>query len=260
MTTLFTVLLELARSLGEIVEGTATSASATTIVDTALASLSYPDDFFNNGTCFIRSGTHTDKTRVISDYAKSTGTATIATLTTTPGTPEYSLAGSKFPRDMMVRAINLALSDMGFILGVDTSLVTVAEQGQYDLPSGVSGVLQVEYETDTDVFETLTRWMEVAGHLNFQDVMSVSGDTLRLTYKKKHASVSLDADSIDNLIPLNRLRATAAMYCLEAYFGKVVTEAPKFYQQQYERYRQEAERLRTIEPIRLPARPVILGK
>ena len=65
--------------------GTATSATPTTLVDSALAG-TYADDYFNGWTLNIISGTGEDQSQTITDYTGATGTFTVASWTTTPDT------------------------------------------------------------------------------------------------------------------------------------------------------------------------------
>ena len=108
MTTLFDLTLQVAKQVTEVIEGTATAGSATTLTDAA--TLRYPRGFFTRGALWIKSGTHQGKIVTPTDFAD--GVLTFATLTTSVGTPRYAVIPEEpYPYPQIVLAINSALDD-----------------------------------------------------------------------------------------------------------------------------------------------------
>lgn len=64
----------------------APASTATSIIGTALANLTYlPDDYFNYGSVVITGGALQGQARSVSDFASATGTLTVATFGAAPG-------------------------------------------------------------------------------------------------------------------------------------------------------------------------------
>lgn len=217
MTTLFTASLELARILGNVLNSTTTGAgSATTIVDSARTER---DDYWNNGTIWIKGGTHAGKSRKVSDFAQSGGTFTIPTTSTAVGSGiAYSLLSADWPLDKLWEFINRALRSIGDIPQLDTTLTTVANQEAYTLPSGVYNVQRVEIATSkTSPYYYRPWhgvWREENGYLYFNSLREPdsAGYIMRLTYAGQHAEMDADDDTISNYVHLDRLIWNAAVH------------------------------------------------
>jgi len=81
--------------------GTASSGSATTLVDDSLED-TYDDDFFNGYSIYIKAGTGVGESATITDYTGSSGTFTFAALSggsTPDDTTEYTIARSTLAID-----------------------------------------------------------------------------------------------------------------------------------------------------------------
>ena len=141
---------ELTRILQHWSDGTATGGSATTVVDT---SRSEPADYWNGGTIWMRSGNNSGKSAKITDWALAGTTLTFPTMTLLNAAADlYTISDKQFPRDVLIRSINQGLRAVGNIDQENTSLVTVADQETYVLPSGVYNVTRVEMaNTSSDV-------------------------------------------------------------------------------------------------------------
>ena len=95
-----------AASFGIVDEGTAQSATGTTLVLRAAAG--FADDELIGATVLITGGTGVGQSRVITDYVGSTDTATVDTWTTTPsGTITYKVFGTPPASATAVPAVNL---------------------------------------------------------------------------------------------------------------------------------------------------------
>lgn len=216
MTTLFTATLSLAGILGNVRSSTTTAAgSATTLVDSTRTELV---DYWNGGTLWITSGTHSGKSRKITDWALTTTTFTIPTTTTAAGSGvTYSLLDPAWPQDKLIEFINAALRELGDVPEQDTSLTTVANQRTYTLPAGVYGVRQVYVAgslTEPYDYVPSYQWREFDGCIEFDPGAEpdTSGYILRLVYHKAHAAVAADTDTISDYVNLTRLIWTAAVH------------------------------------------------
>jgi len=215
--TLFSISLALAKVLGNMRSSTTTAAgSATTIVDSTRTE---PADFWNDGTLWITSGTHSGKSRKITDWALSGTTFTIPTTTTAAGAGvTYSVIDGNWPQDKLVEFINRALIEIGDVPQDDASLTTVAEQEEYTLPSGVYNVRQVEIARELTAPYAYQHqhgsWYERDGSLFFATGREPqeSGYTIRLTYMAPHAALTADTGTVSAYIHPDLLVWTAAVY------------------------------------------------
>lgn len=213
MTTLFQVLLDVARTCGVLVSGTATGGSATALADSTRLE---QDDYFNGGTLFFRSGTGLiNTTAKVTDYTGSSGTFTFATQTAVSAGIIYSACNQS--RDTLVQAINLALTHMGVYTAVNEALLLVDGTLEYTLPAGVSNVVRVEAPVLFDTvhnnlaYAKQYQWEEYAGKLRLKyPITGAYGSALRVYYNSYHAEVQNDSDVINDLFNRQRLMWTAA--------------------------------------------------
>ncbi len=207
MTTLFDVMLRLARELDEVWESTATGGSATTLVDTKCTE---PDDYWNTGSLFMITNAATAVQNTVitpTDWAKTTATLTIPTITpaSIAAGNKYLLLKAKWPRASLVRAVNVALAKQ-WLISQDETLTVVDSKLVYTLPTGVSRVMQVWLGNDTDGWEQHHFWAEENGELRFAQHEPGSDETVRLRYRTLHSTVGADSDTIDNQIRLDLLQ------------------------------------------------------
>lgn len=215
--TLFSISLALAKVLGNVRSSTTTAAgSATTIVDSTRTE---PADFWNDGTLWITSGTHSGKSRKITDWALSGTTFTIPTTTTAAGAGvTYSVIDGNWPQDKLVEFINRALVEIGDVPQDDASLTTVAEQEEYTLPSGVYNVRQVEIARELAApyayQQQYGNWYERDGVLRFATGREPQEDDylIRLTYMAPHAALTADTGTVSQYIHPDLLVWTAAVH------------------------------------------------
>jgi hypothetical protein len=233
MTTLATAILELAKAITHVREGTCTAnGTTTTLIDTAQTE---PDSYWLKGTLWFLTGAAgiLGKTAIPSAYTYSNGTITFPAQAATPATGNrYAVATQEYSRADLVKAINQALSDLGELPQENTTLVTVAEQEEYDLPAGVRDLRRVEIARSLAApyaYQRSYHWQEiVSGKLRFDPgrAPSLDGYTLRLTYSAAHAEVNADADVISDYIPLERLRWAAAVHAMRTRYIDVAKEVP----------------------------------
>lgn len=227
--TVFTAALELSKLLNDTQEGTATGGSTTTLLDT---SRTEPDDHFNGGTIWFISGNNANKSAVITDWAIGTGTFTFATQTGACAASNlYACASKDYPRWLLYQSINKALQSIGDILDRDTSLVTVEDQSDYTLPSGVYNVKRVEIALDSDApyrWQIQRNWREIEGKIVFDPGHEPLADdyTIRLTYMAPHSAIDDDTDTISDYIHKELLVWAAALHAYEWRMGRVERDEP----------------------------------
>ena len=207
MTTLFDLTLQVAKQVTEVIEGTATAGSATTLTDAA--TLRYPRGFFTRGALWIKSGTHQGKTVIPTDFAD--GVLTFATLTTSIGTARYAVIPEEpYPYPQIVLAINSALDDSrAWVLKKDDTLTGDGETLEFTLPSGVYDVAKIQQFDPAypDTRFLSNHWTEQAGKLVFdRNHEPVDGWTIRIWYKGKHSELTTYSDTLDNSLSVEWLK------------------------------------------------------
>lgn len=211
MTTLFDAMLETARCLQSLRSGTATGGSTTTLINTAM---SEPDDWFNGGVLFLPG---TKVTTTPTDWVSSTNTLTFPALATaiTAGTA-YSLCGSRWSREMLVQAVNTALTEMG--IPTTTSVITsVQDQSEYTL-TNIENIKRVEIaQNDAEPYDYAPHfsWREVDGELVFLSKLpGESGKNIRLWHNNGFSNVTADAALMPDGVHILRIAWNAAYYAL----------------------------------------------
>jgi hypothetical protein len=213
MTTLFDVMLAVARVVTEVVDGTATGGSTATLIDTGRL---HPDDYWNQGRVWMISGNNASMSRLATDYVNASGTWTTAAfpLANAAGN-QYAVSGAAYPKEALAGAVNLALMEMGKVTMEDlTSLTGVTNQLEYSLPAGVSNLRRVMTGTAPDYYVN-QHWDEVNGKLRFGKAFTPQqGEEILLFYAGKHPSVNADGDVVNELLPMERVVWGAALYAL----------------------------------------------
>jgi hypothetical protein len=217
MATLASSILNIAMCLGGVRRGKATGGNTTTLTETSLTEQS---DYFNGGTIWFLTGNNAGKSAVITDWAKSTSnTFTFATQSgACAANDRYAAFASKYTREELVVALNMALSDIGPFTQINDTLVQVADQETYDLPSGVSNVTRVQMATAAAApyqwSQPHMHWRELDGHLYLDQyhLADNAGDLIRLYYDAKHADVYDDTDVVSDRIHPMRIGWTGAWY------------------------------------------------
>jgi hypothetical protein len=140
MTTLFDALLNTARYAGITQSGRTTSQGTTfnLLIDTNRYE---NDDYYNNGTLFVRTGGQANKTRRITKYVQVTGTITFTPAVAAAIEIDVEYTATNASREQLSQAVNQALLEMGRCTLVNTELEVTPNQRDYDLPDGVSSVV-----------------------------------------------------------------------------------------------------------------------
>jgi hypothetical protein len=265
--TLFDISYQLARALGVVSEGIATGGSTGTIIDTV--ERTEADDFWNGGSAWILydsaglGAAPQGEYGYISDFVSSTGTATIRTALTTAvaSGDRYAIAGLRYPLQLLTQKINEVVG--GVIEKVDTStVVIVADQTEYSLPSDVLELKEVWIQTNTDDtndnrWERLYDWdtqKSATGTANKLILARqfTADDVIKIRYLTYHAKLQAATDKLDDSIHIDKVVYNAAVLCLEWRQMKVgqsddLSRELNFFQAL-------AERANNEHPIDLPKR------
>lgn len=183
---------------------------------------------WNGGTLFVLDTA--DGAAPQGEWQKVTSsTYSTSTLKTTYTTPAFTaalasgekiaLASAKYPIEEMLLVLNRALSSLGEVPLVDTSLSIVTGQSEYTLPAGVGGRNLRRVYVTTDVGDTGDlEWQEnvmwsvvpaapgSTSTLIFR-LIPDTGETIRLVYMGSHTQCWAATDSISDYVPIERLVA-----------------------------------------------------
>lgn len=220
LNTLADILLKLSIILKSARHSTSNgTGSTTTLVDSRMTI--EPDNFFNGGTIWFKSGALDGKTAVITDFDSSSGTFTFPTQTAIVASGiSYSVASPMYSREDLVSAINQALTTLGPLPTIydDVAFITVADQEEYTLPTGVCNIKKVLIATSLVApynYSENNGWFENNGSLFFDmDIPSTADFLIRLYYEAPHAEVNLDADAITDALHPDLVIWTAAVNAL----------------------------------------------
>lgn len=215
-TTLSDMARRVAREITEVLDGTATAGAATTLTDTLL--LTQQNQYWDRGTLWIRSGTHIGKVVVVTGF--SAGKLTFPTLTTTIGTPTYSVARGTFPYPVLQQAVNSALDEIR-VTQTDETLAGDGSTLEFTLPAGVAGVERVELDAAgySPAWPAPSHhWKERGGKIKFDyGFPPGDGDTIRLYYKDYHDALVDYDDTVHEDVNLEWLKWKACEHAL--YWG-----------------------------------------
>lgn len=211
MTTFYDLIKELANLIGDTRQGAATGGSVTTLVDTTLIE---SDGVYNGGTLFIELSPPV--TPRITTWTQSTYTFAFPTLAAGPssGTP-YTVVSHKYPLDVLKKAVNQALAEVGSIMDVDETLTIVADQERYTIPATASNdIRRVELGTVNEgEWDIHYYWKVEGGQLRFLAYApSDTSQTVRLHFVKQHAALSALDDELDEQVDRRLLLALAAKF------------------------------------------------
>jgi len=261
MATLASATLDLARTLAncDVIEGTATGGSATTMVDAAFplttdtSNTAPAADRFNGGTIWILSGDNAGKVRQVTDWAVSTqqGTATFLTMTSSVASGnDYALCDWTYPYYALKMAVNAALRSIGDIGQINTATTTTSNQINYDLPASVYNVKQVWEARSTSSpygYKLKKHWKEIDDDIYFLDgTQPLSTDhILKLCYEVPHAHLDDDTDTISTYIHKDWLSWEAAVHAYRWKLGREGISNPLM-----QTFMEEAIRRASIERAR----------
>lgn len=208
MTTVFEVSLEMMRHVTDMLNGTATGGSTTTLEDTL--TLVQPNEYWKRGTLWVRSGTHAGKVLMVSDYAENELTVETLASALAAGV-RYSVASGAYPWEQIRNAIQTAL-DETYILDKNNSLEGDGESYVFALPEGVSDLIDVRFTRTMPGWNPPSHhWAESMGSLVFEyGFAPMKGDGIELYYKARHAEIVDFSTAINPQINRHWLTLAAA--------------------------------------------------
>ena len=237
---LFDATYRVAREVGGVTEGVATSGSTTTIVDTRV--LRQADDYWNQGMAWILrdsaegSAAPEEEFGEITDFVASTDTATIGTATAGSGDPftvavaagdRYAVTTSRYPPGQLIMAVNAALQDLGPIETSDiTSITSASAQTEYSLPLAANADVRAVYfqgrlnDTNDNRWEKIEGWTIRRTAIATADLLIlpfqyVTGRLIRVDYMQEHPELDDAADHIKEEVNLNQIVIEAAVRILQ---------------------------------------------
>ena len=228
MTTAFEAMLQLARLVGLLIEDKATGGSTTTIVCSNLFTLpdTSLDNALNGGTAFVvtdaggAGAAPENESARITGYTAATGTVTLATGDLSAAAGAGDMFGvTTVPRYQLYQCLNAALRDLGSVPSEDTSLTTAAATREYTIPAAAKRDLRQVWvasrtERPYDWYEIYC-WEQRQNTSTYDLVFKeqpAAGYLIRLVYCAPHAALDDDADTINDLVPLDYLIWKAAYH------------------------------------------------
>ena len=223
MTTLADITLKVAEQITDVLYGSATAGSTTSLTDTW--NLIQNNQYWDKGTLWIRTGVHAGKVLLVTGFTASK--LSFASLGATPisAADEFAVIRAWYPWRQIVAAVKQAL-DSTHVTGEDASLLGDGSTHNFVLPNGVYDVKRVElYMTsETDAVSVSNHWREVNGELKFDYGYAPYKDqVIHIFYRGFHAALSAYSTAISNEIDLEWLKYKAASNLLmwgAGQFGK----------------------------------------
>lgn len=207
--TLAEITLAMAREITRVIESTATSGSATTLGDTA--ELIQEDAHWKGGTVWFK---ETGEVAKVTAFSQSLLTFALQDQAV-QAADRYALCSGEFPYTEMVKAVNSALMQMGYVIALNESLMVLEDTLSYAIPSGVSKIYKVKLVDTTD--ETVYWWSEhwteewldgYTGYLRF-DRGYEPDDTdykIVLYYQRDHPELAHATDLLSPMFDFERLK------------------------------------------------------
>ncbi len=256
MATLIDAMLEAARIMGVVREGTATGGSTTTLVD---SSMTEPAGYFMNGTIWVLSGTYDGACQVVSMHNEGTITLTTALAGAIIAGIEYAVATSEYPKYKLKQAVLSALRFAPVLKTYDTLTVTANTQ-EYSLGAGISNAKRVEVDTSASVpygFVPNHFWKEWNGKIIFDSGKEPTdaGKIIRVWYEAEHGDIAETA-SILTGIDMNWLKWASAAFLYRDQIKKIQKDNPTNIDMLNEARTLEAEAKRTAKKYELTSMPI----
>ena len=216
----------------------ATGGTATTFVNSNFANFESPpeQDIFKNYLAIVvrdaggASASPEGKWAVCSAYADATYTGTIATVTDAIASGDTIMLAKqdKFPLQQIIFAINQGLESLGDLPNnPNTSLTTVANETEYDIPVAVKrGLKQIWIQGKTNDSND-NQWIQVYDRRNDPAIGGTAsvlyipqypaGRTIRLIYNGAHPYMSVYSDVISEYVHPTVATAASIIKLLEWY-------------------------------------------
>ena len=222
--TLFDATLDLARTIMQVRDGTASANGTTaTLIDSSQGT-DYPNDFWNNGAIWIPTrSTIAAQFKRVTDYVQTSYTMTFDALTNSITSGDaYRVATKEFPLYILKQKINAVLRAIG-PLPTAATLNAVANQTEYTNVNNSlfdQEIISVEIGIDTSSPYGWTphyHWKQAheASKKFIFDWGYEPCDVLpmRITYLSPHTEISLETTVINDQVHPDRLKWMAALEC-----------------------------------------------
>jgi hypothetical protein len=189
MATLIEAALRVTQKLHDVYYGTATGGTTTTLVDTLCTE---QQGYFNNGVMWLTSGSNIGEWVEIVSFGNGTFTFKSAVTPSIALGDKYAVIPDDLSRNLLRNVINEACKSVSKIYTSDSTLVVVANQEEYTLPTGVSDVRRVEVAenaTSPYSYGVNAYWKENGGKLYFHPNHipdQTAGNKIRLWYATIH--------------------------------------------------------------------------
>ena len=204
MPTLVQVMLEVARTMGLVYEGTATSGTTTSLTDTGLEQSA---DHYLNGTLWILSGDNSGQCVKVKTHDGNT--VTFATMSNAIAAGDtYGLATADYPKWQIKQAVLDCLRYEETLMKNDTLTVT-EDTEEYTLPSGVENIYAIQIaKNDSEPYQFAEHyyWHEYDGSLIFSSGRQPTEEDriIRLWYLGNHGEIA-ESGSIEPTISMRWL-------------------------------------------------------
>lgn len=200
MTTLAGAMLEVARLLCRVREGSATSGTTSTLVDTAMIETG---GTYTDGTLWILSGDNNGLCAVVNNHVEQT--LSIATQgSAIAANDSYVVADGKYQKHQLKQAILTKLREIEVIKkDTDQEAVEGDTETTITLDAGISNVRRVEIDGDISHY-----WKERDGVLYFHAHEPDESSDIVIWYMAPHGDIAESAD-IDDAVSLSWLKWAA---------------------------------------------------
>lgn len=190
MTTVHDISLKVAGLVTDVLHGTATAGTNTSLTDSN--ALTQNNAYWGHGVLWIKSGTHAGKVVTVTGF--SGNKLTFGSLGTAIAAGDrYAVARAVYPWEQYINAIQQAL-DETHITGDDNSLIGDGETLEFVLPDGVYDIKGVEFETPTDPYRGMVvshHWKEKNGELKFDyGYAPRADDIIHVLYRDQHEELT----------------------------------------------------------------------
>lgn len=253
MTTLTKVMLDVARLMGTVREGTATGGSTTTLIDTRLDE---PADYYTKGTLWMLTGVNEGLCAVINTFSENTISLADTLAAAIVAGNEYAVATLEYPKHKLKQSVLTALRHNP-ILRTDDTLVVTANTKEYELPEGVSDIRRVEVATEASApysFAPNMTWREWSGKLVFDNEPTDTGKIIRVWYEGFHGSIDENNDVLSS-VDMEWLKWTAVVFLYRDMITRINKDNPTDLDLLNEAKIQEAEARRNANKHALRSMP-----
>lgn len=219
MTTLAKMMLDVARLAADVLDGTATGGSSTTLADTN--NLTQDASYWKGGTLFMNCADTTAANDIVTPVLRyGDATLTFATQSTpaAEGTV-YSVVSPVYTTGEIKQAV-LGVLRTRPAEYVDETLTVTSGTTEYTLPSGVRSVRRVLVDGVVN-----QHWREVNGELVFGETHAPTTGTLTLIYCVPQGDIAYVTE-ITSTYDLDWLKWTAVVNLLRTRMNRVENDKP----------------------------------